>query len=306
MKRLLLFTCIITALFSTAQKAAFIHGGFIAAAYSQYDQRIKFINTYTNQVFASYECGNQEPRLWFAGIELMIVNTETVTVANFQKNEKTTYPLRGKPLYGTMAELIETADSVMVMHISLQKTYGSIIKKTGATVAAAVMSGDEKRVCIAWKKEDEIVLACYELYSSAILWETVIENSTAMELFMNNNGTLLVKWNGKSTELLDGTNGKFIQQLGNDQHCIRITQKDEIICANTTSEIVTLFSKNKNGIYKQTASIRMNRSRTNAPDGKEVVIDWDEKCVSDDLQMSISFGTRVIALNKNGPLFLFF
>jgi hypothetical protein len=306
MKKGLFLVCFFTAVFSTAQKAAFINGGFIAAVYSPHDQKIKFINTYTNQAFSSYDYKGGEPQLWFAGVELVIINNETATITSFQKDEKITYPLRGKTIYGTAAAIVESGDTIIIKHISMLKEFGRLQRKTGATIAAAATSSDEKRICIAWKKESETVLTCYEINSGTVLWETVTDNYTAPEIFMNKNGSLLATWNGKSTALLDGATGKSLQQFENDQRCIRITQKDEIICSNPGAAIVTLFTKNKSGTYKQTESIRLNRTRTNTPDGKEIVLDWDEKCVSDDLQMSIGFGTRVVALNKNGPVFLFF
>ena len=56
----------------------------MAAFYSQHDQKIKLVNTFTNQVFYWYEYKGPEPIMWFTDNLLVVIDNSNVAVSNLQ------------------------------------------------------------------------------------------------------------------------------------------------------------------------------------------------------------------------------
>lgn len=289
------------------QRAAFINGGFIAAAYSAYDQKIKLINTYTNQVFAWQEFKGSTPDLWFAGTLVVVANNQTATVVNFQKNEKTDYPLKGKAVYGTLLELIEAGDSLLLKSINQQNTKAIITKKKEEKIPGCAVSGNEEKLIVLVNRNDKTLLRAYHLTSPVQqLWEKEIKTTTTGMLTLNNSGNMFAFFDGTELQLINTADGTLLHKESGTFHQLRFTAKDELLCINTELLRVTLLGKNKKGDFKAvTTAIFKNGSYTSAQ-GKDVEIIWDASSVSDDLIMVIGFGSNAVALYKNGPVMIFF
>ncbi len=95
MKQFLLFLSVFFfGLPLSAQKACFIKGSFIAAVYTEPDHKIKFLNTFTNQVFSSFEYSDAEPQMWFAENQLVVISGKQMTVAVFKTHKNISMQLR--------------------------------------------------------------------------------------------------------------------------------------------------------------------------------------------------------------------
>jgi hypothetical protein len=300
----LLFVCITNA---AAQKACFMSGGFIAAFYSGHDQKIKFINTYTNQAFASFTFTDGEPTMWFAGTMLVAVHQNKAFVASFQKNEKTNHLLTGAAVQGTLLQYIETADSVIIQHIVTGLQVAAVPKKSNEQVVTATISNHEKTLCLVLSNQTEKTISCYSLNATAtMLWQTPIGNSNEYTVQLSFKGNLLALWDGRKTDLINTANGTVEQTITSGLQLVRFTVKDELICINQNNRLVTLFAKNKSGMFKSVQSELFKAGIYPSQTGKEFPLVWEEVSVSDDLTMAIGFGTGAVGLYKNGVVLLFF
>lgn len=292
---------------SAAQQAAFINGSFVAAFYSKHNNQVKFVNTYTNQVFSWYSYSGETPRLWFAGVELVIANNETVTVASFQKNQKTVYSLRGKPIAGTLLELIETTDSILIKHIVYKKLYAAIAKQPGEKTEAVAAAGNEKKLAIAVSNDGKQKLQMYSIdVPAALLWEKEIKPVVQNSLLVANNGDIVAMYDGAVSSVLNGADGAPLYTVADAFRCLRFTATNELICVNTELQKAALFAKTKNNQLKTINTLSLKDGLYTGAEGKEVTIEWNMNYVSDDLTMAIGFGANVAGLYKNGPVFLFF
>jgi hypothetical protein len=292
---------------SFCQKAAFINGGFIAAAYSEYDQKTKLINTYTNQIFAWYEHKGSNPDLWFAGTLLIVADNQTATVVNFQKNEKTNYPLTGKPVYGTILELIETGDTLLLKSILQKNIKAKITKKKEEKILACAVSGNEEKLILLLTAKGNTWLKAYDLTSSAMqLWEKEVTATVKGKLTINNNGSMFAFFDGTAAQLINTADGSLLHSENGTFHTLRFTSKDELICINSELLRITLLGKSKKGDYKAINTAIFKNGPYTSQQGKDVQVDWEIASVSDDLTMLIGFGSNAVALYKNGPVLIFF
>lgn len=308
MKRLLPILLLLFYCFQlSAQKACFIKGSFIAAFYSKHDQKIKFVNTFTNQVFYWYEYKGSEPVMWFANNLLLAVDKKNVIVSNFQTGKKNQYTITGKLIPNTLLQLIESDEAISISHIVTQKQMTYFQKPAGLQYVSASMSGNEKKISIHWKKDDRQFLCFYEVVDTLQLkWQLDISGNSNTSFILNLNGHHLAKWNGKETELIETGSQKTLQIIGNNNRCLRFNTKDELICVDEQNQSTSLYSKNKDSVYKSAGSMWYKDRIVISPDKQESFIEWDESCVSDDLAMTIGFGSKCVALLKNGLVFLFF
>lgn len=291
----------------SAQKACFIKGSFIAAFYSKHDQKIKFVNTFTNQVFYWYEYKGSEPVMWFANNLLLAIDKKNVIVSNFQTGKKNQYAITGKLIPNTLLQLIESDEAISISHIVTQKQMTYFQKPAGLQYVSAIMSGNEKKISIHWKKDDRQFLCFYEVVDTLQLkWQLDISGNSNTSFILNLNGNHLAKWNGKETELIETGSQKTLQIIGNNNRCLRFNTKDELICVDEQNQSTSLYSKNKESVYKSAGSMWYKDRIVISPDNQESFIAWDESCVSDDLDMTIGFGSKCVALLKNGLVFLFF
>lgn len=307
MKRFLplLFLCLSFQL--TAQKACFIKGGFMAAFYSQHDQKIKLVNTFTNQVFYWYEYKGPEPMMWFADNLLVVIDNSNVAVSNFQTGKKENYTLAGKPIPNTLFQLMETDGAISITHIITQKQSAYLQKPAGARYVAAAISNNQECLAIHWKKEDRQLMCVYNITDTLqTIWQQEASGNNELAFVLNNNGDHIAIWNGKETVLIETTTGKELQTIKNPYRCLRFTPKDELICTNKSNQSASLYTKNKEGLYKSTFSNWFKNGNFLSSDRQEAYIEWDESFVSDDLLIAIGFGQKAVALFKNGPAFLFF
>jgi hypothetical protein len=301
---LLLFLFVTTAV---AQKACFMSGGFIAAFYSSHDKKIKFVNTYTNQAFASFVYTDGEPVMWFAGTMLVTVYQNKAMVSSFQKNEKTNHLLTGTPVFGTMLQYMETTDSVLIKHIVTNVQVAAIAKQPAEKIVTATISDDEKTICFVFSNQTEKSITCYTLTSTATkLWQLPIPGSKNYTAQLSFKGTLLALWDGKKTDIINALNGATEQTINSGLQFVRFTIKDELICMNQENRLVSLFVKNKNGVFKSTRSELYKQGIYPSHTGKEFPLVWEEASVSDDLTMAIGFGAGAVGLYKNGVVLLFF
>ncbi len=292
---------------AAAQKACFMPGGFIAAFYSEHDKKIKFINTYTNQSFAAFIYNDSEPVMWFAGTQLVVVNKNKVSVASFQKNEKTNHVVNGTAIKGTLLQIIETVDSLIIKQIVTDKQIAAIAKKEGGKLLAVAISADEKKLCIVLSGENEKNLSCYTMDASVTkLWQLPVADNYDYALNLSFKGDLLATGGGKKTELINTINGKTEQSINGDLLFLRFTSKDEFICINQSNRLVTLFAKNKSGVFKAVQSELYKQGIYPSQTGKEFPLTWEESSVSDDLSMVIGFGNGAVGLYKTGVVMLFF
>ncbi len=185
---LLLFYCFQL----SAQKACFIKGSFIAAFYSKHDQKIKFVNTFTNQVFYWYEYKGSEPVMWFANNLLLAIDKKNVIVSNFQTGKKNQYAITGKLIPNTLLQLIESDEAISISHIVTQKQITYFQKPAGLQYVSAIMSGNEKKIIIHWKKEDRQFLCFYEVVDTLQLkWQLHISGNSNTSFILNLNGNHL-------------------------------------------------------------------------------------------------------------------
>lgn len=307
--KLLLYSSLLLLLQSEAfaQKACFMPGGFIAAFYSEHDQKIKFVNTYTNQAFSSFVYTDGEPELWFAGTQLVVLNQNKAMVASFQKNEKTNHVLSGTAIKGSLLQMIETADSLFIKQIVTGRQAAVIAKKEGSKVVSVAVSADEKKLCIILSAQNETTLSCYALDAAVTkLWELPLASNDDYTLNLSFKGDLLALWGGKKTELINAVTGTTQQTMGNDLQFVRFTVKDDFICINQSNNLVTLFAKNKNGVFKSVQSELYKQGIYPSQTGKQYSLTWEETSVSDDLTMAIGFGNGAVGLYKTGVVMLFF
>jgi hypothetical protein len=292
---------------SVSQKAAFINGGFIVAAYSEYDQKTKLINTYTNQIFAWYEHKGGNPDLWFAGNLLIVADNQTVTVVNFQKNEKTNYPLTGKPVYGTILELIEKDDTLLLKNILQKNIKAKITKKKEEKILACAVSGNEEKLILLVNSNSKNLLKAYDLRtSSQPLWEKEVTATVKGKLTINNNGSMFAFFDGTAAQLINTADGSLLHSENGTFHTLRFSSKDELICMNADLLRITLLGKSKKGDYKAINTAIFKNGPYTSQQGKDVQVDWEIASVSDDLTMLIGFGSNAVALYKNGPVLIFF
>jgi hypothetical protein len=290
-----------------AQKACFMSGGFIAAFYSEHDKKVKFINTYTNQAFASFIYTDGEPVMWFAGTMLVVVHQNNVFVASFQKNEQTNHTLTGKAVYGTLLQYIETTDSIIVQHIVTGVQVAAITKKPDEKIHSLSISAGERKLCLVLSNQTEKNLSCYTLDAAATkLWQVPLANTNDYTIHLSFKGDLLSLWDGKKTDLINTSSGTTEQTIGSGLQFVRFTVKDEFICINQNNQLVTLFAKNKNGVFKSVQSEQYKQGTYPSQTGKEFQLVWEEISASDDLTMAIGFGTGAVGLYKNGVVLLFF
>lgn len=308
MKRFLLIILLLFYSFQlTAQKACFIKGSFIAAFYSKHDQKIKLVNTFTNQVFSWFTYTGPEPVMWFADNVLVVPDNTNVTLFNFQNNSKTKYTIKGKLIPNTLLEIVDKDEAVTVTHLLLQQQIASLPKTEKMQLVAASMSGNEKKIVLHWKKDKQELLSFYEVAETLQLkWQLDISNATALVFILNINGDHLARWNGKETELIETGSQKIVQVIGNNYRCLRFNSKDELICITQPDEGTSLYVKNKDNVYKLKVSMWYKDRTVISPDKQESFIEWEESCVSDDLVMAIGFGSKCVALMKNGLVLLFF
>lgn len=308
MKRFLpLITLFLSGFQLSAQKACFIKGSFIAAFYSQHDQKIKFANTFTNQVFYWYNYSGPEPVMWFADNLLVVIENNIVTVSSFQTNKKNQYTITGKLIPNTLLQLIESNDAIIITHIITQKQVAYSVKTRGFQYVSANMSGNEKKMIICWKKEAHQFLCFYEVADTLQLkWQQDISDATENVFALNTNGNHYAKWNGKETGVFETDSNTLLQNLKNSYRCLRFNTKDELICINQPDQGTSLYAKNKDNVYKSKTTMWYKDRTVISPDKQESFIEWDESCVSDDLDMTIGFGSKCVALLKNGLVFLFF
>lgn len=291
----------------TAQKACFIKGSFIAAFYSQHDQKIKLVNTFTDQVFAWYTYTGPEPVMWFADNVLVVLDNTNVTLFNFQNNGKTKYTIKGKLIPNTLLEIVDKEEAVTVLHLVSQQQIAYLPKIEKIQLIAACMSGNEKKIVIHWKNNERQFLQFYEVAETLqSKWQLDISNATETAFILNLNGNHLARWNGKETELIETGSQKTLQTIGNNNRCLRFTTKDELICIDEKKQSTSIYSNKKESVYKSTGSRWYSDRIVISPDKQESFIQWDESCVSDDLAMTIGFGSKCVALSKNGLVLLFF
>jgi hypothetical protein len=290
-----------------SQKVAFINGGFIAAAYSGYDQKVKLINTYTNQVFAWHPFKGADPDLWFAGTLLVVANNQTATAVNFQKNEKTEYTLKGKAVYGTLLELVEDGDTILLKNITQQNIKTKLIKKSGEKILAYAVSGNEEKLILLVSNNGNSWLRAYDLKTSVQqVWEKEIKATVTGTLTINNSGSMLAFFDGSTAQLINTADGSLLHSENGTFHKLRFTSKDELLCMNTELLRVTLLGKNKKGDYKAVNTAIFKNGTYSSQQGKDVEIIWNPSSVSDDLTMVVGFGSNAVALYKNGPVMIFF
>ena len=291
----------------TAQKACFIKGSFIAAFYSKHDQKIKLVNTFTDQVFSWFTYTGPEPVMWFADNVLVVLDNTNVTLFNFQNNSKTKYILKGKLIPNTILEIVDRDGAVIITQLVSQQQIAYLQKTEKMQLVAACMSGNEKKIVLQWKKNEQQYLNFYDVAETLQLkWQLNISNATETAFVLNLNGTHLAKWNGKETELIETGSQKAFQVISNNNRCLRFNSKDELICIDKQNQSASLYSKNKESVYKSSGSIWFTNRIVISPDKQESFIEWDESFVSDDLVMAIGFGTKCVALMKNGLVLLFF
>ncbi len=291
----------------TAQKACFIKGSFIAAFYSKHDQKIKLVNTFTDQVFSWFTYTGPEPVMWFADNVLVVLDNTNVTLFNFQNSEKTKYTIKGKLIPNTLLEIVDKDEAVIITHLVSQQQIAYLQKTEKMKLIAACMSGNEKKILLHWKKNEQQYLNFYEVAETLQpTWQLDISNATETAFVLNLNGTHLARWNGKETELIETGSQKAFHVISNNNRCLRFNSKDELICIDKQNQSASLYSKNKESVYKTAGSIWFTDRIVISPDKQESFIAWDESFVSDDLVMAIGFGTKCVALMKNGLVLLFF
>lgn len=279
----------------------------MAAFYSRHDQKIKLVNTFTNQVFYWYEYKGAEPVMWFNENLLVVIDNNKVALSNFQTGKKESYLLTGTPIPNTLLQINETEESISITHIVTQKQKAFLPKASGLHYVAASVSNNEKCIAIHWKKQNEQLLSIYNIADTLQLkWQQKKPADNELFVALNNNGDHAAIWNGKETVLIETTTGNELQTIKNPYRCLRFTPKDELICTNKSNQSAALYTKNKDGLYKSTSSAWFKNGNFLSPDKQEEYIEWDETIVSDDLLIAIGFGQKAVALYKNGPAFLFF
>ncbi len=195
----------------------------------------------------------------------------------------------------------------MIKQISTQKNTGFLTGKDSMTALAIAFSNSGKKTCIAWKKENKDILACYTIADTlTALWQLDITGTKETALALNQDGSLLAMWNGKSTTIISTATGNLEQTINENFRSIRFTVKDELICINNQNQSASLFSKTKSGQFKYATSTWFKDGKFLYADNREEFIEWEEETVSDDLTMAIGFSSNAFALYKNGRAFLFF
>lgn len=304
---LFLFNCGLNSLKSYAQKAAFINGNFIAAFYSEHDQQVKFVNTYTTQAFAWFTYTGSEPKMWFVGSQLIVINEKEATVSGLESNNIKKYTLTGKPIQNTMWQWSENDSMVLITNITTQKQTAKLLKEDNKKIVDIAVSGDEKKALITYSTGTQTFLSFYSIAEiSLLIWQKEINTNKNLLLTLNNTGNLLAVWDGSVTTLLSSANGSIVQTIGDQYQVLRFTAKDELICINPSNSKVALHTKAKSNEFKIKEVALFKSGLFVHPSGKESTLEWDMQYVSDDLTMAIGFGQKVVGLYKSGPTFLFF
>lgn len=307
LKLFLIFNCCFSNNNTHAQKASFINGNFIVAFYSEHDKQVKFVNTNTTQAFAWFTYTSAEPKMWFVGSQLIVINEQEAIVSGLSNNSVKKYALTGKPILNTMWQWSETESAVLITHISTQKQIAKLIKEGNQKVVDITVSGDEKKAMVFYKKGTQVLLSFYTIAEAPVLiWQKEISAKENLILNLNNTGNLIAVWDGSVTTLLSTTDGSILQTIGDQYQVLRFTAKDELICINLASPKAALFTKPKSNQFKIKEVATFISGLFVHPNGKESTLEWNIQYVSDDLTMCIGFGDKVVGLYKNGPTFLFF
>ncbi len=303
----LIFNCCLSNNSTYAQKASFINGNFIVAFYSERDKQVKFVNTYTTQTFAWFHYSGAEPKMWFVGSQLIVVNEKEAIVSGLESNNMKKYTLTGKPIPNTAWQWSENDSMVLITNITTQKPITKLVKEGNKKINTIAVSGDEKKALITYAIGTQLLLNFYTIAETPVLvWQKDISAKEKLVLAMNNTGNLIALWNGSLTTLLSTTDGSILQTIGDQYQVLRFSAKDELICINLANPKVALFTKMKANQFKIKNTATFKSGLFVHPSGKESVLEWNIQYVSDDLTMAIGFGDKVVGLYKNGPTFLFY
>jgi hypothetical protein len=303
----LIFHCCLSNNNTYAQKASFINGNFIVAFYSEHDKQVKFVNTYTTQAFAWFHYTGAEPKMWFVGSQLIVVNEKEAIVSGLESNNIKKYTLTGKPIQNTMWQWSENDSVIIITSIITEKQTAKLIKESNKKIIELVISSDEKKMLITSSQEAKQLLSFYTIAETPVLiWQNEISSKENLVLSLNSTGNLIAMWDGSVTTLLSTTDGSIVQTIGNQYQVLRFTAKDELICINLANPKAALFTKPKSNLFKIKGVATFKSGLFVHPNGKESILEWNIQYISDDLTMAIGFGDKVVGLYKNGPTFLFF
>ena len=303
----LIFSCCFSNNNTYAQKASFINGNFIVAFYSEHDKQVKFVNTYTTQAFAWFTYTGAEPKMWFVGSQLIVVNEKEAIVSGLESNNIKKYILTGMPIQNTMWQWSENDSMVLITNITTQKPITKLVKEGNKKINTIAVSGDEKKAVITYAIGTQLLLSFYTIAETPVLvWQKEISAKENLILAINNTGNLIAVWNGSVTTLLSSTDGSVVQTISDQYQVLRFTAKDELICINLTNPKAALLTKTKSNEFKIKEVVTFKSGLFVHPNGKESILEWNIQYISDDLTMAIGFGDKVVGLYKNGPTFLFF
>lgn len=303
----LFYCCCLNSKNGYAQKATFINGNFVAAFYSEHDKQVKFVNTFTTQAFAWFTYSGSEPKMWFIGSQLLVVNEKEAVVSGLENNNIKKYILTGKSIQNTLWQWSENDSAVFITNITTQKIISKLVKEGNKKIVDITVSSNEKNALITYSISTQLLLCFYTIAETPVLiWQKEINTKEVIIPVLNNTGNLIAVWNGYETTLLSSTDGSSIQTISDQYQVLRFTAKDELICINRENPKAALLTKTKTNQFKIKEIATFKNGLFVHPNGKEFTIEWNIQYVSDDLTMCIGFGDKVVGLYKNGPTFLFF